>query len=106
MVDRHSLKLHVKLVLSTSNVHQQTAIATIERTRRLTISALPLPFPCFCTMVVGHVKLDTRLFHLLCATLKNWEELGDEATCTQDEHRCFTQYIYLRDGGPFRLNLD
>ena len=71
MVDHHFPKLHVKLTASSVNVHHQTASASIERTRQLTISTLVLPFPCFCTVVISHMKLDTRPSRFLRATLNN-----------------------------------
>ena len=47
-----------------------------------------LPFLCFCTMVVSHVKLDTRpsCFNFLGATLKNWEEPRDKAILPYGGH--------------------
>ena len=72
MVDHHFPKLRVKLVLSTASsvdVHQQMATASIERTRRLTISTLPMFLYYGCqSREIGYLALQFFEYNI--------EELG------------------------------
>ena len=86
------LEVSVELLLGIVNIRLSTATSESGGTYIYFLPfhypspTLPLPFPYFVQSRASHVQLDTSPLAFQRATLKSWEEPGDEASSNHRAH--------------------